>query len=145
MDGVLRTETRVPIFEGLYLYKSLNDNTSVFLACDDLADGKRWAKEHRLKAVDGFITNADVGDYENKDWLKVQHQMASGPIYMVVTADIELAKTCIENGVKAFLFLHPIYLSAKFRPDGRTGKKSWADLVEELDKQLELRLDDKRL
>lgn len=145
MDGVLRTETRVPIFEGIYLYKSLNENTTVTLACDDLADGQRWCKEHKLKSVDGFITNDSVGNYENKDWLKIQSQMAASPVYMVVTADLELAKTCLENGVKVFLFLHPVYLNAKFRPDGRSGRKSWDALVQELDKQLELKIEDKRL
>jgi len=145
MDGVLRTDTRVPIFEGLYTYRSFNDNTTVVLACDDAVEAERWCKEHKLKDVDGFVSNASVGDYENKDWLKVQHQMASGQVYMVVTADLDLAKTCLENGVKVFLFVHPVYLSAKFRPDGRSGRKSWDALVEELDKQLELRLEDKRL
>lgn len=145
MDGVLRTETRVPIFEGIYLYRSLNENTTVTLACDDQEEAQRWCKEHKLKDVDGFISNKSIGEYDNKNWLKVQHQMASGPVYMVITADVDLAKTCLENGVRAFLFLHPIYLSAKFRPDGRSGRKSWDDLVGELDKQLELKLEDKRL
>lgn len=145
MDGVLRTETRVPIFEGIYLYKSLNENTTITLACDDAEEAQRWCKEHKLKDVDGFISNKSVGDYENKSWLKIQSQMAAGPIYMVVTADIDLAKTCLENGVKVFLFIHPIYLSAKFRPDGRSGRKSWDALVGELDKQLELKVEDKRL
>lgn len=145
MDGVLRTETRVPISEGIYLYKSLNVNTTVTLACDDQDEAVRWCKEHKLNDVDGFISNKSVANFENKNWLKIQQQMSQGPLYMVITADLELAKTCIENGVRVFLFLHPIYLSAKFRPDGRTGRKSWDALVEELDRQLELKVEDKRL
>lgn len=145
MDGVMRTETRVPIFEGIYLYRSLNENTTVTLACDDLAEADRWCKEHKIKDVDGFIPNSAIGNYENKDWLKVQHQMASGPVYMVITSDMDLAKICLENGVRVFLFLHPIYLSAKFRPDGREGRKSWAAIKDELDKQLELKTEDKRI
>lgn len=145
MDGVLRTETRVPIFEGIYLYKSLNENTTITLACDDQEEAQRWCLEHKLKDVDGFISNKSIGEYDNKDWLKIQSQLATGPVYMVITSDLELAKTCIENGVRVFLFLHPIYLSAKFRPDGRSGRKSWDALVEELDRQLELKMEDKRL
>lgn len=145
MDGVLRTETRVPITEGIYLYKSLNVNTTVTLACDDQEEAERWCKEHNIKEVDGFLSNKSVADFENKDWLKIQKQMSSSPLYMVITSDIDLAKTCLENGVKVFLFLHPIYLSAKFRPDGRSGRKSWDALIEELDHQLELKMEDKRL
>jgi len=145
MDGVLRTETRVPISEGIYIYKSLNVNTTITLACDDQEEAARWCKEHKINDVDGFISNKSVGDYENKDWLKIQGQMSTAPLYMVITSDFELAKTCLENGVRVFLFISPTYLSAKFRPDGRVGRKSWDALVNELDKQLELKVEDKRL
>ena len=145
MDGVLRTETRVPIVDGIYIYRSLNENTTVMLACDDQEEANRWCKEHKLSSVDGFLSDSLVGKYENKNWLKVQTHMASSPLYMVITSDVDLAKTCLENGVRVFLFLSPTYLSAKFRPDGRDGRKSWDALVGELDKQLELRLEDKRL
>lgn len=145
MDGVLRTETRVPISEGIYLYKSLNMNTTVMLACDNQEEAARWCIEHKLDDVDGFISNKSVANYENRDWLKIQSQMSAAPIYMVITSDLDLAKTCLENGVRVLSFIHPIYLSAKFRPDGRSGRKSWDALVGELDKQLELKMEDKRL
>lgn len=145
MDGVLRTETRVPISEGIYLYKSLNMNTTVMLACDNQEEAARWCIEHKLNDVDGFISNKSVANYENRDWLKIQSQMAAAPIYMVITSDLDLTKTCLENGVRVLSFIHPIYLSAKFRPDGRSGRKSWDALVGELDKQLELKMEDKRL
>jgi len=145
MDGVLRTETRVPIVDGIYLYKSLNVNTTVMLACDDHDEAARWCREHKLDDVDGLLSDKLVANYENKSWLKVQQHMATAPLYMVITADIDLATTCLENGVKVLLFLHPTYLSAKFRPDGRTGRKSWDALIGELDTQLELKMEDKRL
>lgn len=115
------------------------------LACDDPEEAARWCKEHRMNDIDGFISNKTVGEYENKDYLKVQHQQAQGPLHLVITADMELAKTLLEKGIKTLLFLHPIYLNAKFRPDGRSGRKSWDDLVGELDRQVEMMLDDKRI
>jgi len=145
MDGVLRSEHRVPIFEGIMLYKSVNVNGIVMIACDDQEEAARWCKEHRMNDIDGFISNKTVGEYENKDFLKVQHQQSTGPVHLVITADVELAKTLLEKGIKTLLFLHPIYLSAKFRPDGRSGRKSWTDLVGELDHQVEMLLDDKRI
>jgi hypothetical protein len=145
MDGVIRSENKVPIYEGLSLYKSLNVNGTVMLACDDQDEAVRWCKSHNLKEVDGFISNATVGEYENKDMLKVQHQQSQGPLHLAVTADVDLAVKLLENGIKTILFLNPIYFSAKFRPDGRSGRKSWDALVGELDRQVDLMLDDKRL
>jgi len=141
----MRSETRVPIFEGISLYKSLNVNGTVMIACDDQEEAMRWCKEHKLTEYDGFISNKTVGEYENKDLLKVQHQQAAGPLHLVITSDVDLAKTLLEKGIKTLLFLHPIYLNAKFRPDGREGRKSWASVVGELDRQIDLMKDDKRL
>ena len=63
MDGVMRSETRVPIFEGVSLYKSLNVNGTVMLAVDDAEEAARWCKEHKLTDLDGFISNKTVGEY----------------------------------------------------------------------------------
>jgi hypothetical protein len=145
LDGVLRTDKKVPIFEGVALYKSLNVNGTVAIACDDKEEAARWCKEHKLNDTDGFIDNKTIGEYENKDLLKVQHQQAQGPVHLVITANVDLATTLLENGIKTLLFLHPVYLSAKFRPDGRSGRKSWDDLVNELDNQVTMLLEDKRV
>lgn len=146
LDGVLRSSSsKVPIFEGVALYKSLNANGSVFIACDDAEDAARWCTEHNLKDTDGFISNKTVGEYEDKDLLKVQHQLAQGPVHFVVTSDVDLATRLLSQGIRTLLFVHPIYLSAKFRPDGRVGKKSWEQLVGELDRQVNLMLEDDRL
>jgi len=144
MDGVLRSNNKVPIYEGVSLYKALNVNGSVFIACDDQEEALRWCKEHKLNDVDGFISNKTVGEYEDKDFLKIQHQQSAGPVYMVILADVDLATKCLQNGIKALLWLHPVYQSAKFRPDGRVGRKSWSDLVGELDKQVDMMLEDDR-
>lgn len=137
--------SKVPIFEGISLYKALNVNGIVSLACEDQEEAARWCKEHKLTDVDSFISNKTVGEYPDKDLLKVRHQQSSTPIHLVITADVELAKVLMENGVKTLLFLHPIYLNAKFRPDGRDGRKSWGELVAELDRQVDLMKDDPRL
>lgn len=145
MDGVLRTDTKVPIFEGIMLYRALNLDATVLLACGDEQDAIRWCKEHKIKDVDGFISDSKVAASDNKDWLKVQQQQALGTVYFVITSDLDLAKTCLENGVRVLTFIHPIYLSPKFRPDGRDGRRSWDAVVGELDKQLNMLLEDERL
>jgi hypothetical protein len=145
LDGVLRSENKTPIFEGVSLYKALNVNGLVTIACDDQEEANRWCKEHKLVDIDGFISNKTVGEYEDKDFLKIQHQQASGPLHLIVTADMDLAVKCLENGIKTLLWLHPVYLSAKFRPDGRDGRKSWDAVVSELDRQVKLMLEDDRL
>lgn len=145
MDGVLRSDSRVPIFEGLALYKSLNATGTVKIACDDAEEAARWCKEHKLSDNDGFVSDSSVGEYKDKDLLKVQHVQAQGPLHLVITADVDLATRLLEKGVKTLLFLHPIYFNAKFRPDGREGRKSWDDLVGELDRQVNMLMGDKRL
>jgi len=145
LDGVLRSDTKTPIYEGVSLYKALNVNGLVTLACEDQEEAQRWCKEHKLNDVDGFISNKSVGEYPDKDFLKIQHQQASGPLHMVVTADMDLAVKCLEHGIKTLLWLHPVYLNAKFRPDGRDGRKSWDAVVSELDRQVQLKLEDDRL
>ena len=115
------------------------------IACDDEADGLRWCKEHNLNDTDGFISNKTIGEFEGKDLLKAQHLLAQGPVHFVITADVDLSTKLLSQGIRTLLFVHPIYLSAKFRPDGRSGKKSWADLVGELDRQVNLLLEDDRL
>jgi len=145
LDGVLRSENKTPIYEGVSLYKALNVNGLVTLACEDQEEAKRWCKEHKLTDIDGFISDKTVGEYEDKDFRKIQHQQASGPLHLIVTADMDLAVKCLENGIKTLLWLHPVYLSAKFRPDGREGRKSWDAVVGELDRQVQLMLEDDRL
>lgn len=145
MDGVLRTDTKVPIFEGIYLYRALSADSTVLLACEDEQEALRWCKEHKINDVDGFIGDSKVTAADGKDWLKVQLQQAAGRVYFVITSNMELAKTCLENGVKVLNFLHPVYLSPKFRPDGREGRRSWDAVVGELDKQLNMLVEDERL
>lgn len=141
----MRSEQRVPIYEGIALYKSLNVNGIVMLAVDDEAEAQRWCKEHKLNDVDGFVSDKTVGNYEDKEVLKTQHVQVSGPVYLAITADVDLSKRLLEHGVKTLLFLHPVYLNAKFRPDGRTGRKSWNELVGELDRQIDMYVEDERL
>ena len=145
LDGVMRSDNKVPIFEGISLYKALNANAKVAIACEDEEEAQRWCLEHKLEDVDGFISDKTVGEYENKDLLKVQYQQGQGPLHLVLTGDVDFAQTLLANGIKALLFVHPVYLSPKFRPDGRVGRKSWTDLVGELDRQVNLKLEDNRL
>jgi len=55
-----------------------------------------------------------------------------------------LAKKLLEFGFRVLMFLDPVYLDHKFRPDTRTGIKSWSDIKAEIEKQQDLYLEDKR-
>lgn len=145
MDGVVRTETGVPIFEGLTVYHALNKLGPVFLACKDEKEAERWCREHKMTDVDGYYGDDRFAKFDDKAWAKIQYLQAQGQVYLVITADLTLAKRCLENGVKCLVSLYPKYLSPKFRPDGREGQKAWGDIVGELDKQLELLHGDDRV
>lgn len=143
-DGVIRTDTRVPIFEGISVYHALNADAKVTLAFDDEEEAERWCREHKFLEVDDILSNDKFKFEQDKNFAKVKHLQSQGPVFLVVTADLDLAKKCIEHGVRVFLFLHPKYISHKFRPDSREGIRSWAAIQEELDRQIELRSEDKR-
>jgi hypothetical protein len=43
------------------------------------------------------------------------------------------------------MFLHPVYMDEKFRPDGRQGAKSWAKIKSEIISQQETYVEDHRV
>ena len=62
-----------------------------------------------------------------------------------VLSNLRLSKKLLEHGFRVLLFLDPVYLDHKFRPDSREGRKSWADIQAEIDRQTDLLLEDKRV
>jgi len=43
------------------------------------------------------------------------------------------------------MFLHPVYITEKFRPDSRQGVKPWAEITKEIIKQQESFVEDHRI
>ena len=145
VDDVLRSSTGGPIYQGLALYRMFNEDVRVLLLCDDRAKTNRWLLEHKINTADDLIDQTVPGVIDDPELEQVKYCRSQGKVELVVTGNTELAKKLLEEGIDTLLFLHPSYLRPEFRPDGRQGKKSWADIEEEIDKQIEMMKEDKRV
>jgi len=145
VDGVLRSETGSPIYQGLALYRMFNEDVRVVLLCDDYAKTNRWLLEHKINKMDDLIDYSVPGVLNDPEFEQVKYCRSQGKVEVIVTADTDLAKKLLEIGLDTLLFLHPSYLRPEFRPDGRQGVKSWKSIEAEIDKQLEMIREDPRV
>lgn len=145
VDEVLRSHIGTPIKQGIALYRTLKDKDRVLLLCSHREKDERWLRENKINLVDDLI-GPDVPYLdESVEFRQVQHCRANWPIDMVITGDPELAAQLLNVGLTAVLFMHPSYISEKFRPDSRRGAKPWAELTEEIIKQQESLIEDHRI
>lgn len=144
VDGVLSNKG-VAIKDGLALYRTLQEKMAVILLCEDKEKTDRWLKENKLMKTDNIVDHKVPGVTGDIKFRQAQWCRSQGPVEYVVTADVDLAKTLIEYGFRTLLFLDPVYLDHKFRPDTKDGRKSWAEIQAELDKQEDMYLDDPRV
>ena len=145
VDDVLRSSTGSPIYQGLALYRMFNEDVRVVLLTDDREKSHRWLLEHRINTFDDLVDRNVPGILNDPDLEQVKYCRSQGKVELVVTGNVELAKRLLEIGLDTLLFLHPTYLRPEFRPDGRQGMKAWADIEEEIDKQIEMIKEDPRV
>jgi hypothetical protein len=145
VDDVLRSSTGSPIYQGLALYRMFNEDVRVILLTDDRDKTHRWLLEHRINTFDDLVDRNVPGVLDNPDLEQVKYCRSQGKVELVVTGNVELSKKLLEIGLDTLLFLHPTYLRPEFRPDGRQGMKAWADIEEEIDKQIEMIKEDPRV
>ena len=145
VDDVLRSSTGSPIYQGLALYRMFNEDVRVVLLTDDRDKTHRWLLEHRINTFDDLVDRNVPGILDDPDLEQVKYCRSQGKVELVVTGNVELAKRLLEIGLDTLLFLHPTYLRPEFRPDGRQGIKAWADIEEEIDKQIEMIKEDPRV
>jgi len=146
IDGVLRSHNGAPIYQGLALYKLLNENNKVILLCANKSKDDTWLKQHKINKLDDLIGTEIPGITDDfPEWRQVEYIRSQSPVETVITSDPVLAAKLLESGITSFLFLHPTYIKEDFRPDSRQGVKSWGSIVEEIVKQQETYLEDKRI
>lgn len=146
LDGVLRkTGDKSPMFEGLNLYKGLNEVNRVVILAEDKEKADLWFKANTLNAkLDDIIGPSKIVS-DNPKLQQVLDCQAKGKIDFVVTDDSDLARDLLERGIMTMVFLSPRYSRPEFRPDAREGVKSWDKITEELDRQQGLYLEDPRV
>lgn len=144
IDGVLRDKvTNAPIPSGMRLYKTLKENSRVLILCSHKEKDDRWLRENKINLVDDLVSPEDLAEYPELE--QVKKCRASGPVELVITSDPQLAANLLEIGMTTLMFLHPVYLTEKFRPDGRQGVKSWKLIKDEIVRQQETFVEDHRV
>ena len=146
MDGVLRKTTdKSPMFEGLNMYRGLNEVNRVVILADDKERADIWFKSNTINAKLDDIVGPSKLVSDNPKLQQVLDAQAKGKIDFVVTDDSDLARDLLERGIMTMVFLSPRYARPEFRPDAREGVKSWEKITEELDRQQGLYMEDARV
>ena len=146
VDGVIRRPAdHSIILDGSAIYKSFNENYRVLLITDDKEKTDIWLKKQNLaKKIDDIVQIEDSPLGDNA-FRTVERERSKGKIDFVMTDDVELTRKLIEAGIPTLVFLNPRYTRPEFRPDTRTGVKSWEAITDEMDKQQEIYREDARL
>lgn len=145
VDHVLRSNLNTPIKQGFALYRTLKEKDRVLLLCAHREKDDRFLKENKVNLVDDLI-GPDVPFLEESiEFRQVAYCRANWAVDLVITGDPEVATRLLNAGITTMLFMHPAYISEKFRPDSRQGIKPWAELTEQLIKQQESVVEDHRI
>jgi hypothetical protein len=141
IDGVIKkVKDQSVIVAGTALYKALNETYRVVLLAEDKARADVWLKVNNIsKKLD------DIYEISGDVLTTIETIRSMGKIDFVVTENTDLTKQLIEVGIPVLVFLNPSYTRPEFRPDGRTGVRSWQMINEELDKQQGLYDEDSRI
>jgi len=146
IDGVLRSHTNTPIYQGLGLYRLLAENNRVILISANKEVDEVWLKQHKINKIDDLIgRDIPFMTKEDAELRQVEHCRSNGPVEMVFTSNPVLAKQLLEIGITTNVFLQPSNIKEEFRPDSREGRKSWADIEQEIVSQQDAISEDPRL
>lgn len=118
-----------PIAEGIGLYKLFRGFLiHVVFDSRDMAQIETWLKvngitdavPHVRTDIDRDLTSVEF------QWREIERIRSQGPIWMVVTAYLEIADNCIENGLHAITFNRPAALGSSMR------RRPWGDRVDQI-------------
>ncbi len=145
IDGVLRTHTHTPIYQGLGLYRLLAENNRVLLISSNKEVDDVWLRQHKINKIDDLIGRDIPSMTDNAEFRQVEYCRGQGPVEMVITSNPVLAKNLLEVGITTMVFLQPSYVKEEFRPDSRVGRKSWEDISTEIANQQDAIKEDPRI
>lgn len=145
IDGVLRSHTNTPIYQGLGLYRLLAENNRVILLSANKTVDDVWLKQHKINKIDDLIGRDIPFMTDNPELRQVEYCRGNGAVEMVFTSNPVLIKQLLEIGITVNAFLQPSYIKEEFRPDSREGRKSWAAIEAEITTQQDSIKEDPRL
>lgn len=143
VDGVL-SKNGVVIKDGLGLYRTLKEKMAIILLCKDKEKTEYWLKQNKVMQVDNIVDQSIPFPTEDLEYRQAEWCRSQGPVDYVITSNTDLATKLLNTGFRVLLFLDPVYIDHRHRPDSVEGKRSWADINAELDRQTDMLLDDPR-
>lgn len=143
VEGVL-SRKHTPIKDGLGLVRTIQEKHAVILLCEDKAKTEHWLRENRLARIDNVVDYDIPAPGDDVELRQAEYCRSLGPIDYAITSNTDLASKLLEQGFRVLLFLDPIYLDHRYRPDTVDGRRSWSDIKTELNKQADMYLDDPR-
>lgn len=150
IDGVLRqTYSGAPIPGGILLYRALSavgnvglivdsqteEQAKHFLLVNDLTD-------HNYLVVPRDNDPLDPGQRRVSQIIRLS---ASGAVDMLIESSPAIAATVIQQGTPTLLYCHPAYAVPDHLPGNRRIPTPWGSLVEEIERQREMKANDTRL
>jgi hypothetical protein len=158
VEGVLGEHSVVhgfhPIPEGVRLARALRGGYKVCLATTQ-ADSQAvefWLRINGMsqpsfydELLDRRPEWADLDDSELQACQAKSLRTAGGDVGLVVSADPRALLAVTEMGLPCVFFINPGYRWAEYRPDKRRLPRAWADIENEMTRQVELKATDPRL
>lgn len=142
LNGVLRSDANTPIREGRMLYDALVDAYRVVIMADETQDkAEYWLKQYGVKGYAGLLTpSVLLTDEDPLRPRQIATARSLGRVDVVVDADPEVVKHCLEIEIPALLFTHPKTSRPEWRPDST--RRTWGEITTLLEKQREKEADE---
>lgn len=135
VEGVLRSGTRM-VREGRILFEAIKAGNQriVFLTNDTAAATEHWLASNGITGHSGILSPSVVVD--EREPLRVRQiaiARAMGNVDLVIDADPETIKHCLDIEVAGLLFAHAKTSKPDWRPDAT--KRTWAEIQEQIQRK----------
>lgn len=149
LDSLLRSESSGgPLAVGRLLYHSIGERSTLAVIADEFHEN---AAAHWL-LVNGFDRHTylvlrrvdDPEDVGERRIRQVARLRDASTVDLLVDPDPAVAEAVMVSGTPVLLALHPLYARPEFLPGYRSSATPWSSLTGEIDRQREIRANDKR-
>jgi hypothetical protein len=146
IDGVMRRpQDNAPIREGFRLYNQIKMSSMVTFLCEDKEEATHFLRSNKVLKYDNIKDTKSLAPGDDV-WVRlIKSCRVTVPVDFVVTANLALVPPLLEAGIATLAFCIPSYLDARFMPDGRQGRQTWAQITGEIERQQDLLANDNRL
>lgn len=146
LDGFLRSDKGIPIDYAIKMFDAMASEFPIAVLADgEVVVTKQWMS---LRGLHAYVTilgrEVPVRGGETLRQAQIQYLRTLGPVSLVIDPDPATVAWLLSTGTPALLHAHPKYSRPEFRPDA-PGIRTWATIMEELDRQAEMLTSDDRL